>query len=492
MDERASHVRVWLPARQLVTANTLTLNHSMYRIQRCPHVVQCSVTQSLTSALLRLHCAVVRFLPHSSADYIPLYSSASLPDPTKPLPAHDAVSELFVQYIDCLHYRTHHTLLVLELSFASLTGLLFVAALVRRYFRLRAGNFSLKDMLLPSPPDSSPASSLLSSSQSSFATFFLSLFLCMCSFVALLLGSQLDWTLLYWSSPLLLAYMFVTFFASLFFLLATKQYCLLLLRSFPLSSPHAPSLLSSSVFSRLYCALLTMFCCVFVVSFLFLLLFVAMSSKVLRARFLVTTVVFSSVSLSVTLSLLVVQLQLVRRHIRELSLPYMSSQLLPLLPQMPPLTTASSSASNSSPTSFTTSSSSLTSTASEAIGGDASATYAFLRAHSSHCRNSQYWLAVHALFYLFLSAFIVLSRPHYHLMHGLLLNTLMTVVALTYLCTVSLPVPRPGGEGKVQWGMSTGSVGDVRSGGHLASLRSISEEVESDEYSRSSRHVYPL
>ena len=437
---------------------------------------------------------MLRFLPHSSSDYIPLYSSSSLPDPAAALPAHDPVSDLFVQYIDCLHYGTHHILLLLELSFSSLIGLLFLAALLRRYYRLRAGNLTLKDMLLPSPVDGSPASSLLSSSHSSFATFFLSLFLCMCSFVCLLVGSQLDWTLLYWSSPLLLAYLFVTFFASLFFLLATKQYCLLLLRSFPLSSStrHEPSLLSSPLFSRLYWVALILFCSVFVVSFLFLLLFVAMSSKVLRARFLVTSVVFSSVSLFVTLALLVLQLQLVRRHLRELSMPYISAQLTPLLPPMGPLTAASSSASNSSSTSFTTSSSSLASVTSDSAACDSAATYSYLRAHLSHCRNSQYWLALHALFYLFISAFIVISRPHYHLMHGLLVNTLLTVVALTYLCTVSLPIRWPGRDGKVAWGMSGDSVGDIRSMHPLASLRSIREEDEADEFSRNSRHVYPL
>ena len=433
-------------------------------------------------------------MPHSSPNYVPLYSSSSLPDPSKPLPPHDPVSALFVQYIDCLHYQTHHILLLLELSLASLIGLLFLAALLRRYFRLRASQLTLKAMLLPSlSVDDGPASSLLSSSRSSFGTFFLSLFLCMSSFVALLVGSQLDWTLLYWSSPLLLAYLFLTFFASLFFLLATKQYCLLLLRSFPLSaSPsHSPSLLlASTVFSRLYSFLLLLFCCVFVLSFLFLLLFVAMASKVLRARFLVATVTFSSVSLFVTLALLVLQLQLVRRHIRELSTPYMSAHLLPLLPPMGPLTAASSSASNSSSTSFT---SSLTSVTSDSAGGDMANThtYAYLRAHSSHCRNSQYWLALHALFYLLLSGFIVLSRPHYHLMHGLLLNTLLTVVSLTYLCTFSLPIRWPGGDGKAVWGMSDDSI-DVRGGGPLASLRSIREEDEADEMSRNSRHVYPL
>ena len=452
-----------------------------------------SHTQPFSHLRTALCPVILRFLPHSSPDYIPLYSSSSLPDPSKPLPPHSPVSALFVQYIDCLHYQTHHILLVLELSFASLIGLLFLAALLRRYFRFRSAGVSLKDMLLPSHSDTSPASSLLSSAQSSFATFFLSLFLCMCSFVTLLVGSHLDWTLLYWSSPLLLAYLFLNLFAQLFFLLATKQYCLLLLRSFPLSSSsHAPSLLSSSLFSRLYYFLLLQFCSVFVVSFLFLLLFVAISSNVLRARFLVTTVVFSSVSLFVTLSLLVLQLQLVRRHIRELSMPYMSAHLLPLLPPMGPLTAASSSASNSSFTSFTASSSSLISTTSESAGGDTAATYSYLRAHTAHCRNSQYWLGLHALFYLLLSVFIIISRPHYHLIHGLLVNTLLTVVALTYLCTVSLPIRWPGRDGKAAWGASSDSVSEIRSGNPLASLRSIREEEEADDISRSSRYLYPL
>jgi len=401
------------------------------------------------------------------------------------------VADLFVQYIDCLHYQTHHILLLLEMSFATLIGLLFLAALLRRYFRLRARSLTIRDMLLPFPADDGPAWTLLSSSHSNFASFFLSLFLCMCSFVTLLIGSQLDWTLLYWSSPLLLAYLFLTFFAQLFFLLATKQYCLLLLRSFPLSSSsHVPSLLSSTAFSRLYASLLVLFCSVFVVSFLFLLLFVAISSKVLRARFLVTTVVFSSVSLFVTLLLLVVQLQLVRRHLQQLSMPYMSAHLLPLLPPMGPLVAASSSASNSSSTAFATSSSSLTSFTSDSAGADTAATYSYLRAHAAHCRNSQYWLALHALFYLAISCFIVSSRPHYHLMHGLLVNTLLAVVALTYLCTVSLPIRWPGRDGKAVWGLSSDSVGDVRSANPaLASLRSIVEEDEADEHSR---NRYPL
>ena len=444
-----------------------------------------------SSLIVSAACVRVRFLPHASSDYIALYSPNDLPDPGAPLPPHSSVSDLFVRYIDCLHYQTHHILLLLELSFACLIGLLFVAALLRRYHRLRAGNLTLKDMLLPSSAavEDSPASSLLSSSHSSFAAFFLALLLCMCSFVALLLGSHLDWTLLYWSSPLLLSHLFLTLFAQLFFLLAVKQYCLLLLRSFPLSA--VPSPLSSSAFSRLYTALLVLFCCVFVVSFLFLLLFVSISSSVLRARFLVATVVFSSVSLFVTLALLVVQLQLVRRHIRELSMPYLSAQLLPLLPSMSPLPPPTSSSSSLSHASLT-SKSSLSSLTSESAACDAAASYGYLRAHSSHCRNAQYWLALHGLFYFAISAFIIDSRPHYHLMHGLLVNTLLTVAALTYLCTVSLPVRWQGKDGRVGWGVSSDSVGGVRSANPLASLRSILEEEEADEFSRNGRHVYPL
>ena len=377
------------------------------------------------------------FVPHPSPTYHWITSPNELPNPSAPLPAHTSLSSLFIEHILCLHVLTHRILLYFSLSLTSIIFCVLTVAIFKHHCRLRRRGHSLLSMLCP--PSSSTfwwSSSLFSSSTSSFSTFSLSLLLCLCSFLVLILGSLRGLTLIHGESPLLLSFTFVTLFSSLFFLLAIKQYALLIIRSLPIS---LPSILSSPLVSRLYLSLLAFFAIVFCVTFLFIVL-ALMSPMQLHGVFLMIAIAMCVFSQSVTLLCLIVELHLIRRHVRsqvQLQLQSMASASTlgsPLLPSHVPLSSVTSAVSTtfsyfssqppSSPTSL----------------------FASLSAHSQHLRNSQMILGLHAGLYLLLAFFIVTAQPRYHQMHGVLINTLLTIVSLTFLIAFSFPIRADGAD----------------------------------------------
>ena len=375
-------------------------------------------------------------------------SSSSLPDPTAALPGSSSVSQLLVSHVYCLHLLTHRLLLLVSLSLTGCVFLLFAIGIWRHWRRLQRRGARLPELLLSAFSSSSSPSSLLSPASSSFSSFFVSLLLCLISFLTLLLGSYYEWTLLHFPSPLLVSFLFLSSSACLFSLQAVKQYALLLTRSLPVPCPR---LLSRPAFSRLYLSLLGFIAVVFCLSFLFLLLFLTLSAARVRAALLLTTVLLSTFSLSLTLLALAVYLQLLRKHVLAMRAALMAAQpqsagdaaeaasasassslqSLLLLPSALPLTAASSSASNAS--AFSASSFASPSSPSRVLR--------LLSAHAVHVRNAQALLLVHCLLHLMLSLFILSSaQPRYHFMHGVFINALFTVITLTYAIAFSFPI----------------------------------------------------
>ena len=433
------------------------------------------------------------FLPHSSSTYFSstITSSSQLPNPGVALPPHASLSSLFISHVFCLHVPTHHVFLLFSLSLTLIIALLFSIAIAQHYRRLRRHGLTLLDMIAPTPPtlphEPSAAgccfasSSLFSSSTSSFSSFFASLFLCLCSLLTLLLGSLHGWTLLHGESPLLLSFTTLTAFSSLFFTLAVKHYSLLLLRSLPIS---LPALLSSALFSRLYAFLLAGCTLTFSLSFLFILLALTTTSVHLHSAFLLTAILTSVFSTPLTLACLVLHLHFIRRRVRAHALQHLhhpqpptatsppctlhSLSLPLLLPSPQPLVAVSSSASSTA--SF---SSSFTSPSSP------TSLFASLAAHSTHLRNAQFLLSLHATLHLALGLFIA-DGPRYQHMHFILINMLLTLISLTFIITFSLPVRVKGGDegGEEE---EEGDEEEGEGGGKgKGSLKSIREEGEAD------------
>ena len=217
------------------------------------------------------------FLPHPSATYNWITSSNELPNPAANLPPHTSLSSLFIEHIFCLHLVTHpRAPLLLPLS-----HLHHFLSLHHRHRQTLpstapAGPFPL---IHARPPVTLHLLVVLVPLL--LLHLLLLLLLPLSPALPLLLRhpphrlpGRLD-SPQRGVRPLLLSFTFITLFSSQFFLLAIKQYALLMMRSLPIS---LPSLLSSPLFSRLYLFLLVFFAFVFSVTFLFIVLALTTSS----------------------------------------------------------------------------------------------------------------------------------------------------------------------------------------------------------------------
>ena len=179
-------------------------------------------------------------------------------------------------------------------------------------------------------------------------------------------------------------------------------------------------------------------------------------------------------SQSLTLLCLIVQLHFIRRHVRceaqvhlQATTNSLSSPLL-LSSSSPALSAVSSAGSVSSFGSSFRSPSSPTSL------------FATLIAHSHHLRNSQMLLGLHAVLYLLLGLFIVTAQPRYHHIHGVLINTLLTLVSLTFLITFSFPI-RAKGAGAEDEEQMDGTLKSIREEGEAEDGEEEADEDAEDE-----------